>query len=49
MDATATSLCMDNSIPIMIFNLHEPGNIRRAVCGEPIGTLITTEPSSAPR
>ena len=46
MDATATSLCMDNSIPIMIFNLHEPGNIRRAVCGEPIGTLITTEPSS---
>lgn len=43
MDATATSLCMDNSIPIVVFNLDTIGNIRRVVCGEDIGTLITTE------
>lgn len=48
MDATATSLCMDNFIPIVVFNLYETGNIRRVVCGEPIGTLITTEPSASP-
>ncbi|MEL6346769.1 MAG: UMP kinase [Myxococcota bacterium] len=41
MDATATSLCMDNSIPIVVFNLNVPDNIQRVVCGEPIGTLIT--------
>lgn len=45
MDATATSLCMDNSIPIVVFNLNVIGNIRRVVCGEDIGTLITTEPA----
>ena len=44
MDSTATSLCMDNSIPIVVFNLNTIGNIRRVVCGEDIGTLITTEP-----
>jgi uridylate kinase len=44
MDSTATSLCMDNSIPIVVFNLSTVGNIRRVVCGENIGTLITTEP-----
>ena len=43
MDATATSLCMDNSIPIVVFNLSAEGNIRRVVCGDDIGTLITTE------
>ena len=41
MDATATSLCMDNNIPIVVFNLNVPGNIRRVVCGESIGTVIT--------
>lgn len=41
MDATATSLCMDNNIPIVVFNLNVPGNIRRVVCGEDIGTVIT--------
>ncbi len=40
MDATAISLCMDNSMPILIFNLTEPGNIRRAVLGESIGTVV---------
>ena len=42
MDATAVSLCMDNSIPIVVFNLAEPGNIRRVICGEHIGTRLST-------
>ena len=42
MDSTALSLCMDNSMPIVIFNLRTAGNIRRAVLGEPIGSLVTT-------
>ncbi len=41
MDATAVSLCMDNHVPIVVFNLNRPGNILRAVCGEPVGTLVT--------
>lgn len=41
MDATAISLCMDNRLPIMVFNLRTPGNIKRAICGEPIGSLVT--------
>ena len=41
MDATAVSLCMDGKMPIVVFNLHEPGNIKRAVCGEPVGTRVT--------
>jgi uridylate kinase len=40
MDTTAISLCMDNAIPILVFNLHEQGNLRRAVLGEPVGTLV---------
>ncbi len=40
MDSTAISLCMDNSLPIITFNLDDPGNILRAVRGEKIGTLI---------
>jgi uridylate kinase len=43
MDATAVSLCMDNDLPIIVFNLNQPGNIRRAVCGEPVGTLVTKQ------
>ena len=43
MDATATSLCMDNNIPIVIFNLNVPGNIRRVIFGEAIGTVITQD------
>ena len=41
MDATAISLCMDNRLPIVVFNLLTPGNIRRAIVGEPIGSLVT--------
>lgn len=40
MDASAVSLCMDNGLPIMVFDMTKPGNIRRAVCGEPIGSLV---------
>ena len=40
MDATATSLCMDNNIPVVVFNLNEVGNIKRAVLGENIGTYV---------
>ncbi|MFL0268264.1 UMP kinase [Candidatus Clostridium radicumherbarum] len=41
MDSTATSLCMDNSIPIIVFGLDKPGNIKRAVLGEKIGTIVS--------
>ena len=39
-DATAVTLCMENTLPIVVFNLHEPGLIRAAALGAPIGTLI---------
>jgi len=41
MDSTAFSLCMDNKMPIVVFNMADSGNIRRAVMGEPVGTLVT--------
>jgi uridylate kinase len=41
MDATAISLCMDNRLPIVVFNLRTAGNIKRAITGEPIGSLVT--------
>lgn len=41
MDSTATSLCMDNNIPIIVFGLEKPGNIKRVVLGEKIGTLVS--------
>jgi uridylate kinase len=40
MDSTAISLCMDNRLPILVFNLLTSGNIQKAVLGEPIGTLV---------
>ncbi|OGW85845.1 MAG: UMP kinase [Omnitrophica bacterium RIFCSPLOWO2_01_FULL_45_10] len=40
MDATATSLCMDNRLPIIVFNLKREGNIKRVITGEHIGTII---------
>lgn len=40
MDATATSLCMDNNLPIIVFNLTKEGNIKRVVTGEKIGTTV---------
>ena len=42
MDSTATSLCMDNNIPILVFGLDKPENIKRAILGEKIGTLVTS-------
>lgn len=40
MDSTAFSLCLDNSMPILVFNMTKPGSIKRAVMGEKIGTLV---------
>jgi uridylate kinase len=40
MDSTAITFCMDNRLPIVVFNVMEPGNIRRALEGESIGTLV---------
>ena len=44
MDATAFSLCMENKLPIIVFNVEEPGGIERAAAGEPIGTLVSSDP-----
>src|SRR4026208_1589665 len=41
MDATAISLCMDNKLPIVVFNLRTAGNLRRVIAGESIGTTVT--------
>ena len=41
MDATAISLCMDNRLPILVFDLRTAGNLRRAVLGEPVGSTVT--------
>jgi uridylate kinase len=43
MDATAFTLCMDNRVPILVFDLMTPNNIRNAVLGLPVGTLVTAE------
>ena len=40
MDSTASSLCMDNNIPLIVFSITEKGNIKRAVLGEKIGTIV---------
>jgi uridylate kinase len=40
MDATAVSLCMDNKLPIIVFNLNKEGNIKRVVLGKKIGTIV---------
>jgi uridylate kinase len=42
MDSTAITFCMDNRLPIIVFDVMEPGNINRALLGEPIGTLVST-------
>ena len=41
MDATAISLCMDNKLPIMVFNLRTAGNLRRAIMGDAVGTIVS--------
>jgi uridylate kinase len=40
MDSTASALCKDNNLPILVFSIEDPENIYRAVCGEDIGTLV---------
>lgn len=40
MDSTAISLCMDNDIPIVVFNIDRPGNIAKVAAGEEIGTVV---------
>jgi len=41
MDGTAITLCKDNNLPIIVFNLNIPGNIKKAVLGERVGTRVT--------
>jgi uridylate kinase len=43
MDSTAITFCMDNELPIIVFDVSTPGNIRRALFGEPIGTRVSTK------
>jgi uridylate kinase len=43
MDATAISLCMDNGLPIVVFNLFEHGNLRRLLLGEDVGTVVCSD------
>ena len=43
MDATAVSLCMDNQLPIVVFDINQPGNLRSIMQGKPIGTLVGGE------
>ncbi len=40
MDATSVALCMDNAIPIRVFNINVPGNLKRIIAGEEVGTLV---------
>ena len=47
MDSTAITFCMDNELPIIVFDVTEPGNIRRALLGEPIGTLVSSSSREA--
>ena len=42
MDSTAISLCMDNKMPIVVFNMNVPGNLKRVVLGEQVGSVVTT-------
>jgi uridylate kinase len=43
MDMTAFALCRDNKLPIVVFDLHAPGNIQRVICGENVGTRVVAE------
>jgi uridylate kinase len=43
MDTTAISLCMENKLPIVIFDLNRPGNIRRIIMGEPVGSVVSSD------
>jgi uridylate kinase len=48
MDSTALSLCMDNDLPIYVFNMADERNIDRIVCGERVGTLVSSSARGAP-
>jgi uridylate kinase len=48
MDSTALSLCMDNDLPIYVFNMADERNIDRIVSGERVGTLVSSQPSTKP-
>ena len=48
MDLTAIGMCMENDLPILVFNFKKEGNIERAVLGEPIGTWISGAPAPRP-
>jgi uridylate kinase len=41
MDLTAVSMCKDNNLPMIVFNMNQSGNIRRVVLGEKVGSLVT--------
>jgi uridylate kinase len=47
MDSTAFALCMDNGLPIVVFNMSVPENIRRVLRGERVGTIVTNEPKGS--
>lgn len=43
MDSTATTLCMDNEIPILVYNMNKRGNLEKVIVGEKIGTIVSNE------
>lgn len=43
MDSTAATMCKDNNIPILVFSIDQPANITKAICGDPIGTIVKEE------
>ena len=47
MDSTAMAMCMENDIPVIVFDLNQEGNVKRVICGEPIGTLVEVGPNTA--
>jgi uridylate kinase len=49
LDAAAVSLCMENDLPIVVFDLNQPDNVSRVALGEPIGTRISSNPEGAHR
>lgn len=46
MDRTATAMCAENNLPIIVFDMDTPGNLRRLLCGEKIGTIVTDNPQT---
>ena len=49
MDMTAIGMCLENGLPILVFNFKKEGNIERAIAGEPIGTWVSNTPRPAAR